>query len=153
MTSSWFSEKCSRHATIISLDALPENLGVINRYIRSNSRIAPDTKVHRANMGLTWDLSPPCRPHVGPMNLAIRGPCWLANHVRGHNKQATEISLGLGSANERRRYIVTSSFTGWAHTQNDPCAASLAVFRFRFRRASRLLLVYTQNHKTCLANW
>ena len=27
--------------------------------------------------------------------------------------------LGMGSANERRRYIVTSSLTGWAHNQND----------------------------------
>ena len=25
----------------------------------------------------------------------------------------------LGSANERRRYVVTSSLIGWAHTQND----------------------------------
>ena len=25
------------------------------------------------------------------------------------------------SANERRRYILTSSLIGWAHTQNDPC--------------------------------
>ena len=31
------------------------------------------------------------------------------------------IILGIGSANERRRYIVTSSFIGWAHTLNDPC--------------------------------
>ena len=27
----------------------------------------------------------------------------------------------MGTANERRRYNVTSSFIGWAHTQNDPC--------------------------------
>ena len=31
------------------------------------------------------------------------------------------IILGMGSANERRRYIVTSSLIGWAHTYNDPC--------------------------------
>ena len=31
------------------------------------------------------------------------------------------IILGMGSANERRRYIVTSFLIGWAHTQNDPC--------------------------------
>ena len=29
--------------------------------------------------------------------------------------------LGMGSANERRRYIVTLSLTGWSHTQNDIC--------------------------------
>ena len=32
----------------------------------------PYSKVHGANMGLTWVLSAPDGPHVGPMNLAIR---------------------------------------------------------------------------------
>ena len=32
----------------------------------------PDSKVHGANMGPTWALSAPDRPHAGPMNLAIR---------------------------------------------------------------------------------
>ena len=32
----------------------------------------PDSKLHGANMGSTWVLSAPGRPHVGPMNLAIR---------------------------------------------------------------------------------
>ena len=31
------------------------------------------------------------------------------------------IILGMGSANERRRYFVTSSLVSWAHTQNDRC--------------------------------
>ena len=31
------------------------------------------------------------------------------------------VILGMCSASERRRYSVTSSLTGWAHTQNDPC--------------------------------
>ena len=39
-----------------------------------------DNKVHGANMGPTWVLSAPDGPHVGPMNLAIRGAeilqCW-----------------------------------------------------------------------------
>ena len=30
------------------------------------------------------------------------------------------IMLGMGSANERRRYYVTSSFIGWAHSQKIP---------------------------------
>ena len=33
--------------------------------------INPDSKVHGANMGLTWVLSAPDGPHVGPMNLVI----------------------------------------------------------------------------------
>ena len=31
--------------------------------------------------------------------------------------------LGMGSANENRRYNVTSVLIGWAHIQNDPCKA------------------------------
>ena len=34
---------------------------------------APDSKIHGPNMGPTWVLSAPDGPHVGPMNLAIRG--------------------------------------------------------------------------------
>ena len=30
------------------------------------------------------------------------------------------IILGMGSANERQHYIVTSSLIYWAHAQNDP---------------------------------
>ena len=33
----------------------------------------PDGKVHGANMGPTWVLLSPGGPHVGPINLAIRG--------------------------------------------------------------------------------
>ena len=37
-----------------------------------------DSKVHGANMGLTWVLSSPDGPHVGPMNLAIWvGHCYF----------------------------------------------------------------------------
>ena len=35
--------------------------------------MAPDSKVHGDNMRPTWVLSAPDGPHVGPMNLAIRG--------------------------------------------------------------------------------
>ena len=33
-----------------------------------------------------------------------------------------EIIWCMRPANERRRYIVTSSIIGWVHTQNDPCS-------------------------------
>ena len=33
----------------------------------------PDSKVHGANMAPTWVLLAPFGPHVGPMNLAMRG--------------------------------------------------------------------------------
>ena len=35
--------------------------------------VVPDSKLHGANMGPTWVLSAPDGPHVGPMNLAMRG--------------------------------------------------------------------------------
>ena len=35
--------------------------------------VDPDSKVHVANMGPNWVLSAPDGPHVGPMNLAIKG--------------------------------------------------------------------------------
>ena len=35
---------------------------------------------------------------------------------------ASGIILCVRPANERRRYIVTWSLTGWAHTQNDACS-------------------------------
>ena len=57
--------------------------------------INPDSKVHGANMGPTWDLSAPDGPHVGPMNLAIREEIilaifhkeiwkhWIKHHLNG----------------------------------------------------------------------
>ena len=41
--------------------------------ILHSSWAGPDSKVHGANMGPTWVLSAPDVPHVGSMNLAIRG--------------------------------------------------------------------------------
>ena len=43
---------------------------------RFSEKTYPDSKVHGTNMGPTWVLSAPDRPHVGPINLAIRvQPC------------------------------------------------------------------------------
>ena len=47
----------------------------------------PDSKVHVAHMGPTWDLSAPGGPYAGPMNIAIRGVIRLrtvqAVHLQG----------------------------------------------------------------------
>ena len=51
-------------------------------------------------------------------------------------KYVSGIILDMGSANEKRRYIVTSSLIGWAHTENDPCvwlAGSLQSRRMSIR--------------------
>ena len=47
-------------------------------FVRDNH--APDSKVHVANMGPTWVLTAPGGPHVGPMNLAIRGRFRITKH-------------------------------------------------------------------------
>ena len=43
--------------------------------------------------------------------------------VQGRNWWGLKAGMvvGMGSANERRRYIVTSSYIGWAQNQNDLC--------------------------------
>ena len=41
------------------------------------------------------------------------------------NSTVPGINLWMCPANDRRRYIVTSSLIGWAHTPNDPCCAYL----------------------------
>ena len=57
------------------------------------SDVDADNKVHGANMGPTWVLSAPDGPHVGPMNLAIRGALmfslistWINSRVK--NREA-----------------------------------------------------------------
>ena len=50
--------------------------GLIERCGSAVNRSNPDSKVHVAHMGPTWVLSAPGRPHVGPMNLAIREGLW-----------------------------------------------------------------------------
>ena len=44
-----------------------------------------------------------------------------AMHQNVSETFVTGVILGMGSANERRRYIVKSSLICWAHNQNDPC--------------------------------
>ena len=57
-------------------------------YILDIKRIhtVPDSKVHGANMGLTWVLSARGGPHAGSMNFAIRGgfhtSAWNATRVQ-----------------------------------------------------------------------
>ena len=51
---------------------------VLGLFLLLSSFTIPDSKVHGANMGLTWVLSAPDGPHVGPMNLAIRDVLLIA---------------------------------------------------------------------------
>ena len=56
--------------TRVTFEGHPRQLIQIHICHQSN---VPDNTVHGANMGPTWVLSAPDGPHVGPMNLAIRG--------------------------------------------------------------------------------
>ena len=47
----------------------------------------PDSKVHVSQMGPTWVLSAPGRPHVGPMNLAI-----VMSHRPRYQAEAGDLS-------------------------------------------------------------
>ena len=52
---------------------------------------------------------------------------------------ASEIILGLGSANGRRPFYVTPSLIGIVHTQNDPCAFPTCFGVWRDQSCSDLL--------------
>ena len=52
------------------------------------------SKVHGANMGPTWVLSAPGGPHVGPINIAIRGGLrWIPSLRCSHFFSARDPSL------------------------------------------------------------
>ena len=63
-------------------DILSKNMCIETRRTYKPDPIS-DSKVHGANMGLTWVLSAPDRPHVGPMNLAIRDIAMNKGDVKG----------------------------------------------------------------------
>ena len=86
----------------------------------------PDSKVHVANMGPSWCRQDPGGPHVGPTNLAIwdnhdnylvvlNGSWPLFSYYRMQGPFWT------WSQPMKHCYFVTSSITGGAQTQNDPC--------------------------------
>ena len=59
--------------------------------------VYPDSKVHGANMGPTWVLSAPDRPHICPMNIAIR--------VINQSKQCVNITT---PSHDKSRRIFTN---------------------------------------------
>ena len=67
------------------------------------------------------------------------------------------VILGMGSANERRRYIVTSSLIGWADTQNDPwcwiCWVTWISMRLVYWRGSPWLFYWRVPFLLTLLNW
>ena len=78
ITSKWID---CEHIYSLHWDTAPEN--------------DPDSKVHGAKMGPTWVLSAPGEPHVGPMNLAIRGYNLPSIPRNMDGRQTTQIILCL----------------------------------------------------------
>ena len=71
----------------------------------------PDSKVHGANTGPTWVLSPPDGPHVGPMNLSIRicllcrssFVCYAFLFIHSHNGSPKPLHTTLDEHSESSR--------------------------------------------------
>ena len=69
---------------LLYLSVRMESLNLRFSYVRSIC-LNPESKVHGANIGLTWVLSAPGGPHVGPISLAIRA--LLSNRWLPHKGQ------------------------------------------------------------------
>ena len=62
-------------ATVVRDFGVADTFSLVLQYkmtflIDYNTQNSPDSKVYRANMGLTWGRQDPGGPHVAPMNLA-----------------------------------------------------------------------------------
>ena len=87
--------------------------------------ITLDSKVYGANMGLTWVLTAPDGPHVGPMNLAIRdreGEIWRAHIVAGREKLRTvhilENAIDVASIKRREVYSQGNAYGDYGQSCN-----------------------------------
>ena len=78
-------------------------------------------------------------------NCMPQGKWGNANYCRYKARYYTGIILWMRPANERRCYIVTSSFIVWAHTQNDPW---LHIMQKRQRKPLSRLYTYKRRAMT-----
>ena len=77
--------------------------------------------------GFTWFFYTSYPYYSGFLHWYWSSRCqWSANDGGYWMKPTTGTILRMRSANERRRYIVTSSLNGWAHKQNDPWTKATA---------------------------
>ena len=64
-----------------------------------------------------------CCTHTTPIWLLPRADEFCS----GYKSQDHSVTMGVGSANERRRYYVTPSLIGRAHTHNGSCTPHMAL--------------------------
>ena len=69
-----------------------------------------DSKVHGANVGPTWVLSAPDRPHVGPMNLAIRV-------VSLHDLRSISASPDIAGEKQTQIFPLSLQYFQWRTSQ------------------------------------
>ena len=69
---------------------------------------------------------------------------WQPDYISMQTWPYAGIILFMRSPNERRRYTVTPSLIGWAHTQNDPC-----MIRKPTRGSKQNTNINTSTHNSC----
>ena len=70
-------------------------------------------------MNRRWADKPISMSEASPNSVSQEGSTTILLYADEHKYAPAGITLGMGSANERWRYIVTSSLIGWTQTQND----------------------------------
>ena len=86
---------------------------ILNKMDFKLAYIAPDSKVHGANMGPTWVLSAPDGPHVGPMNFAIWGSAVVYLHHIGIIQVRVFLLVG------RQHACTWNNKFQWRHNEHD----------------------------------
>ena len=109
--------------------------------------VYPDINFHVAHMGLTWVLSAPGGPHIGPMNLAIRVMLCLT-HICNHEAYGINIMLHKQSKC-KRLWTVCMIIGTYCKYRESKC--SLLQYRFTLSRWLNQLYLGTntvQNART-----
>ena len=77
--------------------------------------------------------------------LTVQFPLMITHHFVLRRQQATGFILCMRPANERWRYIVTSSLIGWAHTQNGEPTTGMAYGVTRLQWHTQNIYYFSSN--------
>ena len=77
--------------------------------------------------------------------LTVQFPMMITHHFVLRRQQATGFILCMRPANERWRYIVTSSLIGWAHTQNGEPTTGMAYGVTRLQWHTQNIYYFSSN--------
>ena len=109
-----------------TLDLLPKHRGLTKTPTPRSPRRFVFTAIRKCGLSTevtpgtmnrqAWFFPPIIQLHFGVLTTRL-----LYSKILKKKSSHTGIIFCMRPANERRRYIVTSSLIGWAHTQNDHC--------------------------------